>query len=141
MPRYELLCLARPLLAREEMQRIIHKVGSLVQAKGGVVTGVQSFGEQPLAYKIRGVRGKFDKAHIWQLDFAAAPPALAELNMQLRVTEDVLRWVVVKRPAPRLPAPRELYHRLSEHAHLLRPPPRPGQAPPPPPPFDEAAAA
>lgn len=61
MPLYELLCLARPLLPKEDLARMIQKVGSMVYAKGGVITNVQSFGEQNLAYKIKGVQGKYDK--------------------------------------------------------------------------------
>lgn len=61
MPLYELLCLVRPALQRDELQRLIQKVGGLVYSKGGVVTDVVSFGTQPLAYKIRGVQGKFDE--------------------------------------------------------------------------------
>lgn len=61
MPLYELLCLARPLLPRDELQRMIQKVGGLVYNKGGVVTNVVSYGKQPLAYKIRGVHGKYEE--------------------------------------------------------------------------------
>jgi ribosomal protein S6 len=61
MPLYELLCLARPLLPRNELQRMIQKVGGMVYEKGGVVTNVVSYGKQPLAYKIKGVQGKFDE--------------------------------------------------------------------------------
>jgi hypothetical protein len=61
MPLYELLCLARPLLARDQLQRMIEKVGGMVYTKGGVVTNVVSYGKQPLAYKITGVQGKFDE--------------------------------------------------------------------------------
>lgn len=61
MPLYELLCLARPLLPRDELQRMIQKVGGMVYSKGGVVTNVVSYGKQPLAYRIKGVQGKFDE--------------------------------------------------------------------------------
>lgn len=61
MPVYELLCLCRPLLQRDELQRMIQKVGGMVYTKGGVVTNVVSYGKQPLAYKVRGVQGKFDE--------------------------------------------------------------------------------
>lgn len=64
MPLYELLCLARPLLPRDELQRMISKVGGLVYTKGGVVTNVVSYGKQPLAYKISGVQGKFDEVRL-----------------------------------------------------------------------------
>lgn len=37
------------------------------------------------------------QAHIWQLDFAVAPHVLKEVNYELRVNEQALRWVVIKR--------------------------------------------
>lgn len=55
------------------------------------------------------------------------PETLAELNMQMRVNEDVLRWVVTKRELPKLPRSRRLFHLLSPHAAALRPQ-RPGDA-------------
>lgn len=61
MPLYELLCLARPALQRQVVARMIAAAGELVQARGGVVMDVSSYGEQPLAYRVRGVQGKFDK--------------------------------------------------------------------------------
>lgn len=74
MPLYELLCLARPLLPRDELQRMIQKVGGLVYSKGGVVTNVVSYGKQPLAYRIKGVQGKFDEVGA-QIRPAALLPA------------------------------------------------------------------
>lgn len=68
------------------------------------------------------------QAHIWQLDFALSPEALREVNMQMRINEDVLRYVVVKRSLPKLKPPHTLYHRLSEHAGLLRPPTHPASS-------------
>jgi ribosomal protein S6 len=59
MPLYELLCLARPVLPKAELARMIARIGALVQDKGGVITDVVSYGKQPLAYSIKGVHGKF----------------------------------------------------------------------------------
>ena len=64
MPLYELLCLARPALQRQELRRMIAKVGQTVYGKGGVITDVKSYGLQPLAYKIRGVHGKYDEVRL-----------------------------------------------------------------------------
>jgi small subunit ribosomal protein S6 len=53
MPLYELLCLARPLLPKEEMVKMIHKVGTVVLEKGGIITTLDSYGNQTLAQDIR----------------------------------------------------------------------------------------
>jgi len=41
------------------------------------------------------------QAQIWQLDFAVHPQVLREINMEMRINEDVLRWVVKKLETPR----------------------------------------
>lgn len=43
---------------------------------------------------------------MWQLNFAAAPSTLPDLDHTLRVDERMLRWMVLKRrPYPALPSP------------------------------------
>jgi ribosomal protein S6 len=44
--------------------------------------------------------------------------------MAMRVNEDILRWVVVKRGLDKLPSPRMMFHQLSENAEYLTPPTR-----------------
>lgn len=74
MPVYELLCLARPALARPALEAMLRRLGGLVQEQGGVVTNVTSYGEQDLAYSIRGVHGKYSQVSRSAAWPAAAPP-------------------------------------------------------------------
>jgi hypothetical protein len=53
MPLYELVCLARPRLERADMVKMMQRVGALVMDRGGVLTRIQSYGEQRLATDIR----------------------------------------------------------------------------------------
>lgn len=59
MPAYELFCLARPTLARADLAKIMHRVGSIVFERGGVITNVASYDEQPLAYKVKKSNEKY----------------------------------------------------------------------------------
>lgn len=46
------------------------------------------------------------QANMWQVNFAASPKTLADIDHSLRVDERVLRWIVLKRrPYNRLPTP------------------------------------
>jgi ribosomal protein S6 len=85
MPVYELLCLCRPLLQRDELQRMIQKVGGMVYTKGGVVTNVVSYGKQPLAYKVRGVQGKFDEVSCFQIKLPLSSPWAVSGSPLLRI--------------------------------------------------------
>ncbi len=61
MPVYELLCLARPALAKDEVGRMIRRVGAVLYERGGVIMDIRSYGDQPLAYKVRGGREKYEQ--------------------------------------------------------------------------------
>jgi ribosomal protein S6 len=69
MPLYELLCLAQPALPRENVVRMIQRVATVLYTNGGVITDLQSYGDQQLAYKIKGTRGKYEQVSCWH------PPA------------------------------------------------------------------
>ncbi len=60
MPAYELFCLARPTLARADLARMMQRIGSIVFDKGGVITSVSSYDEQPLAYRVRKSNEKYN---------------------------------------------------------------------------------
>lgn len=64
MPLYELLCLARPRIVRDDMARMIQRVGNAVFDKGGVITDLKSYGDQGLAYPIRKTHGKYEEVYL-----------------------------------------------------------------------------
>lgn len=82
MPLYELLALGVPRLPREEVARIIQRLGRAVYDRGGVVTDVKSYGEQPLAYKIRGTSGKYDQVRVCE----GGAVSLGRLRLSLSVS-------------------------------------------------------
>ena len=59
------------------------------------------------------------QAHMWQLDFAVAPEVLKDVNHELRVNEQVLRWVVVKKE--QYPPLHDLRHMLANSERLAVP--------------------
>ncbi|KAJ9508947.1 hypothetical protein QJQ45_028272 [Haematococcus lacustris] len=96
MPLYELMCLAKPALARPLMVEMMKRVGKLVSEKGGVVTDIKSFGDQHLAYDIRRPYERL-QAHIWQMTVMTGPAALREVLTELRNNDNVLRYISIKR--------------------------------------------
>jgi ribosomal protein S6 len=60
MPAYELFCLARPTLARADLARMMQRVGNIVFEKGGVITNISSYDEQPLAYRVKKSNEKYN---------------------------------------------------------------------------------
>ncbi|GIL89996.1 hypothetical protein Vretimale_18009 [Volvox reticuliferus] len=97
MPLYELLCFAKPA-PRAELVNLFRALGAVVYTNGGFVTQLKSYGEQYLAYDLRQPFERYDRAHIWQMDFVSGVDCLKPLDHQLNVNDKVLRWTVVKRP-------------------------------------------
>ncbi|PRW51089.1 mitochondrial ribosomal S6 [Chlorella sorokiniana] len=115
MPFYELFALAKPGLGKQQLAQILRAVGQQVMEHGGVVTDIRSYGERRLAYDIRQPGARYSEAAMWQVNFAAKPTTLQELDHTLRVDERMLRWMVLKRrPYGPLPTPYQVA-RAAEH--------------------------
>mmetsp|Transcript_10446 Transcript_10446/g.18934 ORF Transcript_10446/g.18934 Transcript_10446/m.18934 type:complete len:132 (-) Transcript_10446:324-719(-) len=104
MPLYQLFAIAKPTLPLSGMASTLRTLGGMVFSSGGVVTDITSYGEQDLAYPLKTQAGKYTEAQMVAMDFLVGPKLLPELDHALRVNEDVLRWVVLKKSAyDRLP--------------------------------------
>ena len=100
----QLLCLARARAPRAALAGLLRSHGERVQAAGGVVQEVVSFGEQRLAYTIRRPGERHTHAQIVALRFVAPPSTIKDMQESLRVDELVVRWIVTKvSGAPKLP--------------------------------------
>lgn len=64
MPLYELLCLSKPLMARQELAALMRQCGELLCTGGGVITGIKSYGNQELAYNIRRPFEKYGEVSV-----------------------------------------------------------------------------
>lgn len=181
MPLYELLCLARPALSRADQVRMMQRVGALVMDRGGVLTGLTSYGEQHLAYDIRKPFQRFEKvgpsmgaaacwwaagglrcwggwlagceraagrpmrarrrlhatrppcraaqAHVWQANFVVAPGVLRDVNHELSMNKDVLRWVSVRRDPKSGQGPLNMRQLLQQARRMEQQGRRPEQQP------------
>ncbi|KAL6763222.1 ribosomal protein S6 [Haematococcus lacustris] len=114
MPLYELMCLAKPALARPLMVEMMKRVGKLVTEKGGVVTDIKSFGDQHLAYDIRRPYERYAKAHIWQMTVMTGPAALREVLTELRNNDNVLRYISIKRDSQLSLVPQSVLQKMLE---------------------------
>lgn len=93
MKAYELMLLLIPSLDDEGRQALIDKVSGVITAEGGVVDNVEAWGKRRLAFEI----GKISEGDYSVIDFHANPASIAELDRVLRITDDVLRHMIVQR--------------------------------------------
>jgi small subunit ribosomal protein S6 len=84
-------------LPEERENEILARVRELIEKRGGSWIGHEPWGRRKLAYEIRH-KGE---ANYHVVHFDADPAALQELTRVLKITDDVMRHMAVRRPAGR----------------------------------------
>jgi len=91
MNKYELMYILVNNASDEEKDAMIEKINALITKNGGVVENVDKIGSKKLAYEI-------DKKHDGYyvlVNFSAESSVPATITNTLRITEGVLRYIVV----------------------------------------------
>jgi len=92
MPLYEHVFLARQDLAQAQVDALAENATKIVEDNGGKVVKTETWGLRSLAYRI----AKNRKAHYVELDLDAPAAAVAELERQSNINEDVIRFLTIK---------------------------------------------
>jgi small subunit ribosomal protein S6 len=92
MPLYEHVFLARQDLAQAQVDALAENAAKIIEDNGGKIAKTETWGLRSLAYRIQKNR----KAHYVMLDIDAPAPALAELERQTQINEDVIRYMTVR---------------------------------------------
>ena len=92
MPLYEHVFLARQDLAQAQVDALAENATKILEDNGGKVVKTETWGLRNLAYRI----AKNRKAHYVMLDIDAPAPALAELERQTGINEDIIRYMTIR---------------------------------------------
>jgi len=92
MPLYEHVFLARQDLAQAQVDALAENATKILEDNGGKVVKTETWGLKSLAYKI----AKNRKAHFVMLGLDAPAPAVAELERQTNINEDVIRFMTIR---------------------------------------------
>lgn len=92
MSFYESVFIARPDISSAQVEALTERLTEIVEANGGKVTKNEYWGLKNLAYRIKKNR----KGHFSLLNIDAPSAALSELERNMRLSEDVLRYLTVR---------------------------------------------
>jgi small subunit ribosomal protein S6 len=92
MSLYEHIYLARQDVTSQQVEALTETLKGIIEAHGGKVSKVEYWGVKSLAYRIRKNR----KAHFTLMNIDAAPAAVTEMERQMRINEDVLRFMTIR---------------------------------------------
>ena len=92
MPLYEHVFLVRQDASAPQVETLTQQFKSVVENNGGKVAKVENWGLRSLSFRIKKNR----KAHYSLLNIDAPPKAVAEMERQMSINEDVIRFMTVR---------------------------------------------
>ena len=103
-----------PELDEEQVESTVGRFKTVIQRTGGEVGGVNNWGRRKLAYQIDHRADGF----YYVMEFTTGERTLLELKRILRVSDDVLRHIIVKLPPTyaHQPLPEEAFEEESVEA-------------------------
>lgn len=91
MNKYESVVIINPSLEVETIKSLISRFSDLINSNG-TVSSVEELGKKRLAYEIK----KQNEGYYVVLKFEAKPELIAELERVYRITDEVIKFIVVK---------------------------------------------
>ncbi|WP_210483160.1 30S ribosomal protein S6 [Microvirga antarctica] len=92
MPLYEHIFMARQDVTSQQVEAMVDTYKSIIEQNGGKVDKTEMWGVKSLAYRIRKNR----KAHFTLFNIDAPAPAVAEMERQMSISEDILRFLTIR---------------------------------------------
>ncbi|MDX1482999.1 MAG: 30S ribosomal protein S6 [Alphaproteobacteria bacterium] len=92
MPLYESVFIARQDISSSQAEALADSFADIVSNSGGTVSKKEYWGLRNLAYRIKKNR----KGHYTLLNIDAPAGAIAEMERNMRLHEDVLRFLTVR---------------------------------------------
>ena len=93
MNKYELALVVNAKIEDDERAAAVEKAKELIARFGGTVTEVEDAGKKRLAYEIQKMREGF----YYFIQFDAEPTVPAEVEQDVRIMDNVLRFLVVRK--------------------------------------------
>jgi len=92
MPLYECVLIARNDVTQQQVEAVADGIATTLEAEGGAVKKREYWGLRSLSYRIKKNR----KGHYMLLGLDAKPAFVTEMERQLGLNEDILRFMTLR---------------------------------------------
>ncbi|MBB4659252.1 30S ribosomal protein S6 [Parvularcula dongshanensis] len=92
MPLYEHVFIARQDISPVQVEHLTEELQEIIRENGGSIEKTEYWGLRNLQYKINKNR----KGHYSLMNITAAPEAIQEMERQMRIKEDILRFMTLR---------------------------------------------
>jgi small subunit ribosomal protein S6 len=96
---YEVLYIVRADFDDDKVQGAVKRVNTLIERSGGTADRTNLWGKRKLAYEVKHQK---EGSYVLQ-DFQLDPVRVPELEASLKITEEVLRHLIVRKPEKAAP--------------------------------------
>ncbi|MCH4190905.1 MAG: 30S ribosomal protein S6 [Butyrivibrio sp.] len=93
MNKYELAVVVSAKIEDDARAEVVDKCKALIERFGGQITNVDDWGKKKLAYEI----DKMNEAFYYFIQFDAEGTVPAELESRVRILDNVIRYLCVRR--------------------------------------------
>ena len=91
--RYEMVIILPPDLEESKEKEILDRLDSIIEKSEGVLIRRDDWGVRKLAYEIN----RCTKGHYYLMDFAGDTEIVTELERNLKIIENVLRFLTIRK--------------------------------------------
>lgn len=93
MRSYEVMYILQPTMSAEDQTAVVDRFTALIESMGGTVEKTDRWERRQLAYDIKDMReGYYVVVH-----FQGDPALQAEMDRQMKLTETILRHMILRR--------------------------------------------
>lgn len=92
MNKYESIIIINPVVEEEGIKKLIQKFSDLINTQGKVES-VEEMGKKRLAYEVK----KNTEGYYAMFNFEAQPEFITELERNYRITDEVIKFIVVRK--------------------------------------------
>src|SRR5947199_2172396 len=92
MPLYEHVYIARQDASTQQVEELTTQLKGVIEGLGGSIKKTEYWGVKSLSYRMRKNR----KAHFTLMNLDAPSAAVAEVERQQRLNEDILRFLTIR---------------------------------------------
>lgn len=89
---YELVYIVSPEIADDALETRVNDISQFITGKEGIIDGVEKWGKKRLAYPIK----HFQEGNYVLTKFKMGPARCKELDANLRMSEDIIRHLLIK---------------------------------------------
>jgi small subunit ribosomal protein S6 len=89
---YELVFIVHPEVADDALETVINNLSQLITGKGGTIVEIARWGRKKLAYPIKHLM----EGNYILIKFKLDPSANKELETNLKISEKIIRYLLIK---------------------------------------------